>query len=82
MQRKRRGLLALWMACVLLLTTQPAMVGADSGSKIGVKLYEGTEVLKPGSTVVLPESKDLQPGIALDANQVSKGLFLSHLLFS
>lgn len=69
MQRKRRGLIALWMACVLLLTTQPAMVGADSGSEIEVKLYQGTEVLKPGSNSVLWEGKNLQPGMALDASQ-------------
>lgn len=71
MQRKRRGLLALWIACVLLLTTQPITVGADSGSTIGVKLYAGTEVLKPGSKVTLPEGVDLQPGVALDSNQAN-----------
>ncbi len=69
MQRKRRGLIALWMACVLLLMTQPIMVGADSGSEIEVKLYQGTEVLKPGSTSTMWESKNLQPGMTLDASQ-------------
>lgn len=69
MRGKRRGLIALWMACVLMLTTQPLAANAAGEAEIAVNLYQGTEVLKPGSASGLWEGKNLQPGMALNAGQ-------------
>lgn len=69
MQGKRKGLLALWMVWVLLLTTVSAPVGAD-GTDIAVKLYNGATVLKTGVATDNYEMGDLSPGMVLDGNQV------------
>ena len=69
MQGKKRSLLALLMVCVLVFTTQPVMANADSETEIEVKLYNGTEVLKPGSSSDQWESVKLLFETALNTDQ-------------
>ena len=69
MQRKRKGLLALLMVCVLVFTTQLVMANANGETEIEVKLYNGTEVLKPGSSSEQWESVKLLSETALNTDQ-------------
>lgn len=68
MQGKRKGLLALCMVWVLLLTTVSAPVGAN-GTDIAVKLYNESTILKPGVTTDNYETGNLSPEMALDGKQ-------------
>ena len=70
MQRKRKGLLELLMVCVLIFTVQPVMAAnADGETEIEVKLYNGTEVLKPGRSSGQWESVKLLSETALNTDQ-------------
>lgn len=73
MHGKKKGLLALWMVWALLLTTIPMPAGAD-GTAIAVKLYGGTETLKPGTATGSYATGDLSSGTPLDENQAGLAL--------
>ena len=69
MERKRKGLFALLMVCALVFTAQPVMTNADGETEIEVKLYNGTEVLKPGSASDQWENVKLLSETALNTDQ-------------